>query len=414
MTFRLKVAIYTEQRLDAGGGFNESLSVIDKFKNHFNGQIDLMIFSGHAQSLAALEYDNVSVIQLKISKIQKVFLFLRHHILMGIANVIPSNNSIILMLRKRLLGNNSFEKQFIKHDVDLVFFPSPEPMAKYLEELNFGMCVWDLAHREIPFLPELRNSFILESRNNYYDHVIPRALFLLVGHELCRSQLQAYYSIPKHRIILMPFSPAKSILKSYGSDFEEEELKCLATNKFIFYPAQYWAHKNHRFLIDVLKHYIDLSDPNLKLVFTGTDKGNLTFLKEYVTELDLSASVIFCGFVSSEDIRLLYEKCAAVMVPSFIGPGTLPTLEGLVLNALVIVEDTTYNRDFYGPDMTYQSFDCPRETAKDLELILTNYEEKNEKNALVLNHIANLSEHEALNKVFKRNMKFLKSFRRVE
>ena len=307
---------------------------------------------------------------------------------------------------------NTFEKRFVKHNVDLVFFSARADGEIYGRNKFHSICLGS-AHREIPYFPELRNNFTYETRENYYSRVLPRALLIVVGHDLCRSQLVSYYRLSKDKIIKIPFSPAKSVINSSSAKFDDLKLRELEVGKFIFYPAQYWAHKNHRFLIDFLCQIIKRHDPDYKLVFTGTDKGNIHFLKNYSLEKGISNSIIFCGFVSSNDIRLLYEKCASLIMPSFIGPGTLPTLEGLSLGALVIVEDTAQNRDFYGPSMIYQDFDCAENAADIFMQNLGTIKDTLVLNKKVLQYIENSSEHENLEILINRKLRYLKTFRRI-
>ena len=413
MIVKLKIGVYTEQRLDAGGGFNEALSSIIRLQNLFGERLELLVSSGSSQNSDALKQNNIKVIPARISKFEKIGLWLRHKILSSIANVIPSNSSLVRKLKAKILKLNSFERRFVKNNVDLVFFPAPEPMAKYMEETNYILSVWDLAHREMPYFPELRNNFDYETREHYFSHVIPRALLIVVGHDVCKSQLITYYKVPENKIIKIPFSPAKSIIDSSATKFDDLELRNLKVGKFIFYPAQYWAHKNHRFLIDLLYQIIKRHDPKFKLVFTGSDKGNIEFLRRYSMDLGIGNSIIFCGFVSSNDVRLLYEKCASLIMPSFIGPGTLPTLEGLSLGTLVIVEDTAQNRDFYGPNMIYQDFDCEQNAADVFMLNLSRIKGTKLLNKQVLQYIEKSSEHENFEVLINRKLKYLKTFRRI-
>jgi len=45
----------------------------------------------------------------------------------------------------------------------------------------------------------------------------------------------------------------------------------LIKNQFFFYPAQFWAHKNHFGLVSAFARFLK-SNPDYKLVLSGTDK----------------------------------------------------------------------------------------------------------------------------------------------
>ena len=57
--------------------------------------------------------------------------------------------------------------------------------------------------------------------------------------------------------------------------------------KYLFYPAQYWAHKNHIYILKALKILKSEEIADVGAIFTGSDKGNLSFLKEYAFKNDL-------------------------------------------------------------------------------------------------------------------------------
>ena len=126
-------------------------------------------------------------------------------------------------------------------------------------------------------------------------------------------------------------------------------------------------------------------------------------------DLGIGNSIIFCGFVSSNDVRLLYESVRLLLCLHLFG--TLPTLEGLSLGTLVIVKDTAQNRDFYGPNMIYQDFDCEQNAA---DVFMLNLEKKGTKllNKQVLKYIEKSSEHENF-EVLINQVRYLKTFRRI-
>jgi glycosyltransferase involved in cell wall biosynthesis len=128
----------------------------------------------------------------------------------------------------------------------------------------------------------------------------------------------------------MPFGPATFL----DAGMSREKSLVLRTYNlaegYLFYPAQFWAHKNH---IRVLQALIALEErgqhPNV--VFAGGDKGNLRHVEQFVAKHGLQAQVRFLGFVPAEDVRGLYEASAAVVMPTYFGPTNVPPLEAWAL-----------------------------------------------------------------------------------
>jgi glycosyltransferase involved in cell wall biosynthesis len=105
---------------------------------------------------------------------------------------------------------------------------------------------------------------------------------------------------------------------------------------YLFYPAQFWPHKNHINLLYALKILIDKYDLSFSLVFTGADKGNLKYVRERADDLGIVEKVHFLGFVSDEVLLSLYRKAFAMTFMSSFGPDNIPPLEAFSLGCPVI------------------------------------------------------------------------------
>ena len=53
---------------------------------------------------------------------------------------------------------------------------------------------------------------------------------------------------------------------------------------YFFAPNQFWAHKNHRYIIDAIKFLKKSGREDIKVIFTGHDKSN----KEYIENNEAS------------------------------------------------------------------------------------------------------------------------------
>ncbi|MEZ4879119.1 MAG: glycosyltransferase [Chitinophagales bacterium] len=85
---------------------------------------------------------------------------------------------------------------------------------------------------------------------------------------------------------------------------------------FIHYPAQFWSHKNHYNLLLAFK--VIIKYPNLKLILTGSNKGNKAYIINLINHLDLSQKVIDLGFISREELKWLYLNSFGLVMPTFL------------------------------------------------------------------------------------------------
>jgi glycosyltransferase involved in cell wall biosynthesis len=99
---------------------------------------------------------------------------------------------------------------------------------------------------------------------------------------------------------------------------------------YFFYPAQFWAHKNHVRILEALV-LLREAGTKLRLVLTGGDKGNRAYIENLSVRYSLDDQVRFLGFTPAEHMRGLYEGCMAVVMPTYFGPTNLPPLEAWTL-----------------------------------------------------------------------------------
>ena len=77
----------------------------------------------------------------------------------------------------------------------------------------------------------------------------------------------------------------------------------------------------------------------LPVVFTGSDQGNESYIRQLVQTLQLDDQVFFLGHVSRPALRVLYQNAFVLCYPSFFGPLNLPPLEAFALGCPVIAAD---------------------------------------------------------------------------
>jgi len=105
---------------------------------------------------------------------------------------------------------------------------------------------------------------------------------------------------------------------------------------YVFYPAQFWSHKNHVCILLALKHLKEKVGIRINAVFVGRDFGNRAFIEKQVEQLGLSGQVKLFGFVERETLIGLYQHSLALVYPSFFGPENLPPLEAMALGVPAI------------------------------------------------------------------------------
>jgi glycosyltransferase involved in cell wall biosynthesis len=245
----------------------------------------------------------------------------------------------------------ALNKLLKEHKID--FLLAIQPLGTPVD-IPFITVSWDIAHRITPYFSEISGGGrVLTSRDAICESVFARAYLVVVGTERGKEEIQTAYGVNPERLKVVPF-PVKEF--KITSTIARDSLA-------FFYPANFWNHKNHILLLEAIKMAKEDSGLPVKLILTGSDKGNLEYLKEKILELELEENIQILGFVSRDEIEFIYSKVNAILFPSLIGPDNLPPLEALASGCRVAVSDIPGARDQLGNHVDYFAKNNPRELA---------------------------------------------------
>jgi glycosyltransferase involved in cell wall biosynthesis len=232
---------------------------------------------------------------------------------------------------EKMLVNSLHQK-----GIEMMWYPTP---VRLTAEIPYVVAIWDLQHRLQPYFPEVSTLGQWDEREGYYQKVLKRATFVLTGTEVGKEEIELFYQLPQERIQVIPLPTPNFVLSTEIQPENSVLEKYQLLENYLFYPAQFWSHKNHLNLLlalQILKNQYHLS---LQLVLVGSDKGNRSFIQQQVETLGLSEQVKFLGFIPQADLVSLYQNALALTFVSFFGPDNLPPLEAFALGCPVIAAD---------------------------------------------------------------------------
>ena len=326
MKRKLNLAVIFDQVVSIGGGYCQSLNALEAIDKLPRNISNVQIFVLNKDSYEYIKNKKYCVEYLKLSFFHKVILTLKSN----------PKFEIIYSFLKVFSSFNILEKILLKKNIDLVYFLSPSRLINDIGSLNFIYTIWDNCHRDNPEFPEIRDNNQFEQREYYLKNIL-KAFAIITDSNLGKENLIRRYSIDEERIHIIPFEPS---IKLNNSNYKYKKLQKYAKLKpYIFYPAQYWPHKNHVYIIEGLKHLETKTNHNINVIFTGNDKGNLSYLKNYAKKLSIDKKVYFMNFLPDEEISYLYKNCLAVVMPTYFGPTNIPPLEAFDNQAPLIYSD---------------------------------------------------------------------------
>lgn len=229
---------------------------------------------------------------------------------------------------------------------DIIYYPIQ--MCQY-ENFPFIYTLMDLGHLNSYAFPEVCNDGIFEERKDHFDRIPFKALMVFCESESGKMDAIHYLRLKDERLRVLPLFPSGVI--SEGLVCEKPYMMDLDWF-FIHYPAQFWAHKNHYNLICAFRMIAD-KYPNLKLILTGSDHGNKTYITKTIREFNLVDRIIDLGFVALGELKWLYLHSKGLIMPTLLGPTNMPPLEALALGCPVTVSDLPGHREQLGNFATY-------------------------------------------------------------
>lgn len=204
--------------------------------------------------------------------------------------------------------------------------------------IPFSAIVWDLQHRLQPQFSEVSANGMFEHREQFYSQVLKQAAFVIVGTQAGKGEVQQFYGIPDQKIRILPH-PTPSFALDETASASSALSKYKLPSNYVFYPAQFWTHKNHAGILRAVAHLNKIENLRLPVVFTGSDQGNERAVRDLVDQLELRDQVFFLGHVSREELKALYQNAFCLCYVSFFGPENLPPLEAFGLGCPVIAAD---------------------------------------------------------------------------
>ena len=246
---------------------------------------------------------------------------------------------------------NPLARELASLQCDLWIFPAQDALTWQLKAPSIAT-IHDLMHRYERSFPEAGSWLRFQLRESRFRHLANQSAAVIVDSETGRRHVMESYGTPEDRIYPLPY-----IAPSYLTDSVETSAfaeRYQLPEKFFFYPAQFWPHKNHARLIRALAS-ARKTHPDMKLVLAGNTKREYGTIKAMANELGLSQAVHFVGYVPDSDLAGFYHRARGLVMPTFFGPTNIPPLEAMVCSCPVLISDKYGMREQCGDAALYFS-----------------------------------------------------------
>lgn len=325
---RYRVGIFLELPLDVGGGFQQSLTDIIWMRDWANTvSIDVTVYTTLRDNIAILAELGIEGELLRIGWLDRLFLFLKY---CG-----PFD-----LMQYAMHLHPPLEKRLIKDGVDIVYFTTTSNWHLVLYQLPFVITIFDACHRDNPEFNEVREFAGFERREIVWRSACTKAALIVTNANELIDALCRRYAMERDRAVCVPFSPSTYVTRSNSSGTTKEDdttilQKYRIEPGYLFYPAQFWSHKNHATILLAMRLLKDQGQ-KYTLVLCGSDRGTRSAFEELVAQHELGNCVRILGFVPSSELGALYRNATALVMASYFGPTNLPPLEAWAAGTAVI------------------------------------------------------------------------------
>ena len=235
--------------------------------------------------------------------------------------------SIKKVYSKSLLPLGLYKKIDLNWSISPLYLDNGKP---------FVLTIWDLLYLDFPGLPEISKGGAWDQLHNHYCRLVLKASRIFVTSSVTKNKLVSVFGCDYKKIDIIPLpfieSAHSTNLQDIGNQLDNSK-----KSEFLLYPAQLWPHKNHRVILDAIATL--KNELKLTFVFTGSDKGNLKYLKREIKKLGIDNYISFKGFVDAKEFNLLFSQAKAIVFPSIAEPDNLPAIDSIMSNKLVICAD---------------------------------------------------------------------------
>ena len=319
-----RVAVYLDIAPEGGGSFQYARDILAALAGFDQSSITIRVWYTHALWLPILRVLGLEGRQLASPKgLQRIC----NGLMRRLGRMLPPQACGYIFSRTYP------HAAVMAWDPDIVV--CPHMVSLFITPGTKQVCaIHDLMHIYEPTFPEVGEAKELAARKILFSDLTRNASDILVDSPLGKQHVLENYTVDPDQVHILPFRPPKALLQAVPT--------APATplpEKFIYYPAQFWPHKNHGRLLEAIAS-VRTDLPDIHCVLTGSTKyDGFVKAREVISALGLESQVSILGYVATEEASWLYRNARCLVMPTFFGPTNIPPLEAMALGCPVAVSD---------------------------------------------------------------------------
>ena len=348
---------------DNGGAKPLAMELMKKFQSTATKDRFLILTaSWNHEELAILDASVISRLCVIHSKCRTEHIVRKE----GIATILMQH---LMLFAKRLQQHFLQSYSLRDRGVDLLFCPFTAPT--FAEPgIPVVSVIHDLQYQEFSHFFTPDEHF---HRRSFMQDVARKADAVICVSEYTRKTAVGSLSIPIEKSFVIP-NCIQFRLKRMDNEEKNVILERLgiAGRPYLFYPANFWPHKNHLMLLTAFGMY-RFCHPELPLdlVFTGALTDGQHKVKDCVERMGMSSCIHFLGYLPENELSAVWEGCSCLIFPSLFEGFGIPVLEAMNFNKPVLCSNVSSLPEVAGDAALYFDPRKPEEILRGIEILFS-------------------------------------------
>ena len=200
--------------------------------------------------------------------------------------------------------------------------------------------VYDLAVLEVPQYTTEENRLVCFQ--GLFDAAMRADHLIMISEATRRAFIRHFPHYPEDRMTVIHLGNRPTIVPRTAADCRDYLAELgVSREGFWLGVGTVEPRKNYRLLIDAYKAVVNRGEDERPLLIAGGKGWLESDIGNFVHANGLADKVRFLGYVTDEQLSMLYSSCFAFVYPSFYEGFGLPVLEAMSCGAAVICSNST-------------------------------------------------------------------------
>lgn len=220
--------------------------------------------------------------------------------------------------------------------LDVVHFPGTTLWPAQIRAPKV-LTFFDMQHE---YFPEYFTQAELAERTATYKASVAKANRIVTPSSFTRTSLVEKYQVPENKLIQIPAGIYERERPTMG-EVQRVRQKYKLPERYIYFPANTWPHKNHARLMAALRVYAERFGECPHLVLSGRLHNEVRDPLQLAVAAGVESKVTALGFVESEDVPALFAGAQALIFPSLFEGFGIPLVEAMLYDCPIVAANAT-------------------------------------------------------------------------